>query len=204
MQIGGVEKAEHVDLRREAQKPEDVDFCILAVCCVDTSSGDGSGIRKNSERGAAVRNHRSEFLRIPLQEAKCVASVSRHRREQLDMRIAVAAEVDDLAAGDLDEVADAAGGHRFADEIAVGGRRAGCGGRTRRLPGVKLLPGRMRIVRRADDVRFAAGEIVGDFLPAVVAVIPFDADFSETADDLWEGDFGGERARTVDSMVATV
>jgi hypothetical protein len=121
-------------------------------------------------------------------------SVLRPLRELFDVRIAVAAEVDDLAAGDLDEVADAAGGHCFADEIAVGvfaALAAADGGG--HFVGLEFEAGWVCVVRRGDDVRFATGEIVGDFLPAVVAVIPLDTDCREAGDDLREGDLGGER-----------
>ena len=111
----------------------------------------------------------------------------------LEVRFSHAPKIDDAAAGDLDEVPHAAGGHGLADEVQVrvlmlltlanGSRDA-----WRRKFGGRW----MSRVRSGDNQRVASGEIVRDFLPAVVDVISLYADSDQAIDDFRKGKFAGQ------------
>lgn len=109
------------------------------------------------------------------------------------MDFAAAAEVLDLAAGDLDEVADAAGGHRFANKVEVRVLVAlaladrGCDG-----GGIESVGSGVRVVRQCDDVRGAVRKIVRRFAAAIVGVVAFDAKFDQAGNHGGEGDGAGE------------
>lgn len=115
------------------------------------------------------------------------------RGEAFDVEFAGASEVEDLAAGEVDEVSDAAGGGGEVEELGV-----------LNLAGLDLADGGLDVgegeglgdgaggVRDGEDVGLAVGQVVGDFVAGVVGVVAFEADLGEAGDDLAEGDFASE------------
>lgn len=110
----------------------------------------------------------------------------------LGVRIAGAAEIDHAQACELDEVADAAGLHGFADEVGIGvlallalpHRLFDCGRR-------EFERERMIGMGRGDDEGFTAGEVVGDLAAAVVGMVALHVDGAKAREDLRKGDLTG-------------
>jgi transposase InsO family protein len=109
-----------------------------------------------------------------------------------------ASEVDDLSAGDLDEISDASGGEgllekfRIENLAALGLANGKLDALVRKILGDRLNSGLSGRMGHRHDERSAVGHVIGGFVPGVVGVVSFQADGHEFADHRAEGNLSGD------------